>query len=963
MMVGLIGGALNASRMLPSRSGKQKGGALVQSKRPSLSQFYGQAKQKASFAAPTLDRSSFFSAPKIGDVKKGATNVESAENKISLITNFIRKGNQKRRESFKSYLNTKQDEKRKEKEEKKENFAKGLVKGVASRALAPVKSIFDRILDAVGKIVIAKIGMWAIDNPKAFTAIIKGIDATLTVITDIFIGTIDFLSTIIFHGYKLVDGFNDWSKDNLGEEATNTLTDIGPKIAALLGGVLLLGKAMEGQALSELGRKDPASKPGGGGKERTLSGRTRSTATVKPQRSPVQQTRIGSPERRLARNVQVKHGHAAREVYEEAFDEARGKGKSAFEANKTANTKVDRLIRKNPQISKPQLGSLSARANRIRGTVGGPGASNLIGSKVFGKGVDRATQRFFLKIIGKGGVTAVKKVMGKIPIIGPLLVFGLNWASGESIARSASMAVGSGLGQMLGTWAGGALGALGGPLAPVTIPLGGFLGAMLGGIGGEFLGGLFYDAISGKLGGSPGAVGSALGKMVGVLFTQQIPEMLKGFTEWFSSTMKSLGTGFLNIINASAEFLGLDNLADVFKNTVGKAFSAIGNFFKMIQEIGFPPLNPIQFAMWVAGNLGKLKDGLFSLFGGMKDFAAMLVNPIGFIFKNAIMPFFKNLGEMWTNRDKLFDFLTRENTFSEVTGTISSLGESASSSLAAGASSAVSATTGATTTTGDPGGAVSATVAGSEMDLFKRLVLAESGGEGELGMALVARSVMNRAGLIQSGKVGPGMFMANDKSITGVIMGRGQYQPVSDGSINTQRSDAQMAKAAAAIELAKNVNQLRTKLKASGMSEGDINKLIASTGFRTGAAFNDPSQNVNVVKFKSHYFNTAGNAGLKATSARISTEDNAQQAQIPTNPTPSSPSAAAVSTLSRGSGGSGAGGPSGGRRAQVGDQAIIPVPIPSQQETPSGGGSSNGGSTSLNSLYMAQLFGFLYKQG
>lgn len=964
----------SATKMLPK--GK-KGGALVPSQRPGLSQFYDQARQKKAAAAPTLDRSSFFSAPKIGDAKKGSTNVESAENKISLITNFIRKGNQKRRESFKSYLNTKQDKKRKEKEEKKENFAKGLVKGVGSRALAPVKSIFDRILDAVGKIVIAKIGMWAIDNPKAFTAIIKGIDATLTVITDIFIGTIDFLSTIIFHGYKLVDGFNDWSKDNLGEEATKTLTDIGPKIAALLGGVLLLGKAMEGQALSELGRKDPASKPGGGrkpnkpakpgklggGKERTLSGRTRSTATVKPQRSPVQQTRIGSPERRLARNVQVKHGHAAREVYEEAFDEARGKGKSAFEANKTAKTKVDRLIRKNPQISKPQLGSLSARANRIRGTVGGPGASNLIGSKVFGKGVDRATQRFFLKIIGKGGVTAVKKVMGKIPIIGPLLVFGLNWASGESIARSASMAVGSGLGQMLGTWAGGALGALGGPLAPVTIPLGGFLGAMLGGIGGEFLGGLFYDAISGKLGGSPGAVGSALGKMVGVLFTQQIPEMLKGFTEWFSSTMKSLGTGFLNIINASAEFLGLDNLADVFKNTVGKAFSAIGNFFKMIQEIGFPPLNPIQFAMWVAGNLGKLKDGLFSLFGGMKDFAAMLVNPIGFIFKNAIMPFFKNLGEMWANRDKLFDFLTRENTFSEVTGTISSLGESASSSLAAGASSAVSATTGATTTTGDPGGAVSATVAGSEMDLFKRLVLAESGGEGELGMALVARSVMNRAGLIQSGKVGPGMFMANDKSITGVIMGRGQYQPVSDGSINTQRSDAQMAKAAAAIKLAKNVDQLKAKLKAAGMSADEINKLVASTGFRTGSAFNDPSQNVNVVKFKNHFFNTAGNAGLTATSARISTEDNAQQAQIPTNPTPSSPSAAAVSTLSRGSGGSGAGGPSGGGKAQVGDQAIVPIPIPSQQAVPSGGTFSTGGSTSLNSLYMAQLFGFLYKQG
>ena len=32
---------------------------------------------------------------------------------------------------------------------------------------------------------------------------------------------------------------------------------------------------------------------------------------------------------------------------------------------------------------------------------------------------------------------------------------------------------------------------------------------------------------------------------------------------------------------------------------------------------------------------------------------------------------------------------------------------------------------------------------------------------------------------------------------------------------------------------------------------------MAATGFRTGSAFNDPSQNVNVTKFKNHYFNTA----------------------------------------------------------------------------------------------------------
>ena len=57
----------------------------------------------------------------------------------------------------------------------------------------------------------------------------------------------------------------------------------------------------------------------------------------------------------------------------------------------------------------------------------------------------------------------MKSTFNRIPVIGPLLTFALNWASGESIAKSATMAVGAGLGELLGTWAGGALGALGGP--------------------------------------------------------------------------------------------------------------------------------------------------------------------------------------------------------------------------------------------------------------------------------------------------------------------------------------------------------------------------------------------------------------------------------------------------------------------------------------------------------------------
>lgn len=164
---------------------------------------------------------------------------------------------------------------------------------------------------------------------------------------------------------------------------------------------------------------------------------------------------------------------------------------------------------------------------------------------------------------------------------------------------------------------------------------------------------------------------------------------------------------------------------------------------------------------------------------------------------------------------------------------------------------------------------VEANVKSKEQDLFQRLVLAEAKSEGQTGMALVARSVMNRAGLIQKNIVKPSEFNAKDGSIRGVIMGKNQYQPVRDGSINRKYTKAQKDAAAQAIALAQDINKLRGQLKNSGMSDKDVTNLMAATGFRTGYAFNDPSQNVNVTKYKNHYFNTAGNKGRKVPNAKM----------------------------------------------------------------------------------------------
>ena len=154
-----------------------------------------------------------------------------------------------------------------------------------------------------------------------------------------------------------------------------------------------------------------------------------------------------------------------------------------------------------------------------------------------------------------------------------------------------------------------------------------------------------------------------------------------------------------------------------------------------------------------------------------------------------------------------------------------------------------------------------------EYNLLQRLLVAEAGGEGLTGMAMVARSVLNRAGLIQKGIVGPGMFMAKSGSIRDVIMASGQYQPIRDGAIHRPMSERQLALAAKAIGIAQNEAALRGHLEAAGKKPHEIHKLLGATGFRTGAAFNDPSQNVNVTKLGNHMFNTAGNSAIKMFSS------------------------------------------------------------------------------------------------
>lgn len=188
---------------------------------------------------------------------------------------------------------------------------------------------------------------------------------------------------------------------------------------------------------------------------------------------------------------------------------------------------------------------------------------------------------------------------------------------------------------------------------------------------------------------------------------------------------------------------------------------------------------------------------------------------------------------------------------------------------------------------GPGGGMTDPTISGDEEEYLMRLMIAEAGGEDELGMAAVGRSVLNRAGLIQSGEVGAGQFMAESGSIKDVIEGTNQYQPFREGKLKRGLTEGERARAMKALEMARDEASLRANLEASGMDASGINNIMASTGFRTHSARYDASQDVNPTRLGGHQFNTAGNAKMLTPGAKVETAPaSPQQHTVPLSEMP-----------------------------------------------------------------------------
>ncbi len=148
-----------------------------------------------------------------------------------------------------------------------------------------------------------------------------------------------------------------------------------------------------------------------------------------------------------------------------------------------------------------------------------------------------------------------------------------------------------------------------------------------------------------------------------------------------------------------------------------------------------------------------------------------------------------------------------------------------------------------------------------------KVMLGEAEGEDMIGKALAVNSFFNRIAMVRSGQVPASHYNAKSGSATDILTAPAQYQSYEHEKHLRNWSQSQIEEMMQAISIAENRQFLLDMLKSKEPSLRKRQALINATGFRTGDAFEDNSQNYNRAKYHGHIFNsdkTAQNVNMNA---------------------------------------------------------------------------------------------------
>ena len=373
--------------------------------------------------------------------------------KVFEINKFLKGSLAQEKASSKKDKKSDEKQKRKKQESTLEKIAPK-PKGILKKITAPAKGLFDGIFNFISNILLGRLLVVLLESKKDLPggSILMFLANMAEKVIDTIIGTLDAFGSFLLFGQQKLDGAKSWLKENRGDEA-------GERFDELLGSLTNLFNAavIVGSVFAALGIAKP---PKGPKKPKGPKGQKPGVKPTKPLIKKPGMKPTGPSN--AAKLVQKKHGHAARGIYQNSYDNAISKGRTPKQAAETANAAVKRAIDKGKIISKPQTGSLGGTDK---------------GSKITKGGVKKIPKRLATKALGKAGVKTLKgiaKGFGKVPIMGPLIVGVASLLAGEPLGQAVFKGLGAALGGFLGTF------------IPIPV-IGTILGEMIGTLVGDML--------------------------------------------------------------------------------------------------------------------------------------------------------------------------------------------------------------------------------------------------------------------------------------------------------------------------------------------------------------------------------------------------------------------------------------------------------------------------------------------
>ena len=430
--------------------------------------------------------------------KVGATLLEQIRDKVIDIDKVLKGIVFAKKEADAEEKQDKEDKSRAKQEKDLEKVDKKDKSNKVKGLKVPGKGLFAGIFEFLKNILIGRLLVWFIQTQKGVPGgnILTGIANFAEGVIDTIIGVLDAIGGFLVFTNKKSEEAKDWLKRNRGDEAEERYEGLLGALTNLFNAFVIVGSAFA--ALGGLKGKDPKlNKPGKPGKPGAKPG-------VKPKTKPLGKGKPGmkpTGPRGAARAMQMKHGHAARGIYENAIEN----GKTP----RQAKAAVDKALKKGQITSKPQTGSLGGTDK---------------GSKIAKGGLKKVPKRLATKVLGKQGIMAMKgiaKGFSRIPILGPIVVAVSSLLAGEPPGQALFKGLGAALGGFLGTF--------------IPIPV---LGTMLGEVLGTFVGDLLYSLI---LGGGPKEAGDKL------------MNAIKTALDVGGLIVKFVGDGFKNFINGFFE--------------------------------------------------------------------------------------------------------------------------------------------------------------------------------------------------------------------------------------------------------------------------------------------------------------------------------------------------------------------------------------------------------------------------